>query len=166
MGFKFVKIIKACFRDATYPTRFHVQSTKTQINLRIRTGWSVFAVRSLRKHACSNILRILQPKKNENFQRKNSDIFHIPAQNIDCGYSLEQPRRGGSKEYPQSMFLSINKKSNVYQCKHQFYCIKVGFKAVKIILACFRDVKTFKIQFYPQITLRKLYSDCANAHSV
>ena len=105
-------------------------------------------------------------KKNENFQRKNSDIFHIPAQNIDCGYSLEPPRRGGSNEYPQSMFLSINKKSNVYQCKHQFYCIKVGFKAVKIILACFRDVKTFKIQFYPQVTLRKLYSDCANAHSV
>ena len=27
-----------------------------------------------------------------------------PAQNIDCGYSLEPPRRGGSNEYPQSMF--------------------------------------------------------------
>ena len=26
------------------------------------------------------------------------------AQNIDCGYSLEPPRRGGSNEYPQSMF--------------------------------------------------------------
>ena len=25
-------------------------------------------------------------------------------QNIDCGYSLEPPRRGGSNEYPQSMF--------------------------------------------------------------
>ena len=34
------------------------------------------------------------------FQIKNSDIFHISAQNIDCGYSLEPPRRGGSKEYP------------------------------------------------------------------
>ena len=32
------------------------------------------------------------PKK-ENFQIKNSGIFHIPAQNIDCGYSLEPPRR-------------------------------------------------------------------------
>ena len=41
---------------------------------------------------------------------KNSDIFHISAQNIDCGYSLEPPRRGGSNEYPQSMFLSRNKK--------------------------------------------------------
>ena len=39
-------------------------------------------------HAYSYILKILQPK-NENFQIKNSDIFHISAQNIDCEYSLE-----------------------------------------------------------------------------
>ena len=31
-------------------------------------------------------------------------IFLISAQNIDCGYSFEPPRRGGSNEYPQSMF--------------------------------------------------------------
>ena len=48
---------------------------------------------ALRKHAYSNILRILPPK-NENFQIKNSDIFHISAQNINCRYSLEPPRRG------------------------------------------------------------------------
>ena len=73
------------------------------------------------------------------FQIKNSDIFHISAQNIDFGYSLEPPRRGGSNEYPQSMFLSRNKKNNAYPCKPQFYYIKVGFKGVKIIKACFRD---------------------------
>ena len=71
--------------------------------------------------------------KTENFQIKNSDIFHISAQNIDCGYSLEPPQRGGFNEYPQSMFLSRNKKNNVYPCKPQFYYIKVGFKGVKII---------------------------------
>ena len=60
---------------------------------------------SLRKHGYSNILKILQPNK-ENFQIKNSDIFHISAQNIDCGYSLEPPRRGGSNGCPQSMLLS------------------------------------------------------------
>ena len=38
-------------------------------------------------------------------------IFHISAQNIDCGYSLEPPRRCGSNEYPQSMFLSRHKKT-------------------------------------------------------
>ena len=58
----------------------------------------------LRKHAYSNILKILSPK-NENFQIKKSDIFHIPAQNINFRYSLEPPRRGGSNEYPQSMFF-------------------------------------------------------------
>ena len=74
-----------------------------------------------------------QLQKTENFQMKNSDIFHISAQNIDCGYSLEPPRRGGSNEYPQSMISSRNKKNNVYPCKPQFYYIKVGFKGVKIM---------------------------------
>ena len=40
-----------------------------------------------------------------------SDIFLIFAQNIDCGYTLEPPRRGGFNEYPQSMFWSKNKKN-------------------------------------------------------
>ena len=34
--------------------------------------------------------------------------------NIDCGYSLEPPRRGGSNEYPQSMFMSRNKKKTMH----------------------------------------------------
>ena len=88
--------------------------------------------KTLRRHAYSNTLKILLPKKCK-FSDKNSDIFHISAQNIDCWYSLEPPRRGGSNEYPQSMFLSRNKKTNAYPCKPQFYYIKVGFKGVKII---------------------------------
>ena len=72
-------------------------------------------------------------KKKKKFSDKYSDIFHNSAQNIDCGYSLEPPRRGGSNEYPQSMFLSRNKKNNVYPCKPQFYYIKGGFKGVNII---------------------------------
>ena len=67
------------------------------------------------------------------FSDKNSDSFHISAQTIDCGYSLESPRWASSNEYPQPMFLSRNKKNNVYPCKPQFYYIKVGFKGVKII---------------------------------
>ena len=31
-------------------------------------------------------------------------LFLFLFKNIDCGYSLEPPRRGGSNEYPQSMF--------------------------------------------------------------
>ena len=37
---------------------------------------------------------------------KNSGSFDISAQNIDCGYSLEPPHRGGSNECPQSIFLT------------------------------------------------------------
>ena len=45
--------------------------------------------------------------------KKNSYIFHISVQNIDCGYSLETPRRGGSNEYPQSMFcVPVNPSQN------------------------------------------------------
>ena len=72
----------------------------------------------------------MSQKKPWKFSEKNSDIFHLSAQNIE--------RRGGSNEYPQSiskqsMFLSRIKKKNVYPCKYQFYYIKVGFKGVKII---------------------------------
>ena len=90
-------------------------------------------LKALRNHAYSNILKILPQKKNENFLIKNSDILHISAQNIDCGYSLEPPRRGGSNEHPQSMYSGKNKNNNVYPCKPQFYYIKMGFKGVKII---------------------------------
>ena len=74
--------------------------------------------------------------------KKNSDILHNYAQNIDCWYSLEPPRRGGSNESPQSMFLSRNKKINVYPCKPQFYYIKVGFKGVKLYRHVFVMVYT------------------------
>ena len=45
-------------------------------------------------------------KLKKKIDKKNSDIFHISVQNIDCGYSLEPPRRGGSNGYQQSMFLA------------------------------------------------------------
>ena len=74
----------------------------------------------LRKHGWSNILKNLQPKQ--------IDISHIPAQNIDCGFSLEPPRR-----VPTIYVFKQNKKNNVYPCKSQVYNIKVGFKGVNII---------------------------------
>ena len=82
---------------------------------------------------CTENFTTKKKKKKKKISDKNSDIFHISASNIDCGYSLEPPRRGGSNEYPKSMFLSRNKKNNVYPCKPQFYYIKVGLKGVKII---------------------------------
>ena len=66
------------------------------------------------------------------FSDKKLIFFIFLLKNIDCGYSLEPPRqnrlwyslepprRGGSNEYPQSMFFSRNNKNNVYPCKPQF----------------------------------------------
>ena len=112
-----------------------IKSVQKRINSPFCEVSSQFDLRyidSLRKQAYSNIQKILPPK-NENFQIKILIFFHISAQNIDCVYSLEPPRRGGSNEYPQSMFLNRNKINNVYPCKPQFYYIKVGFKGVKIL---------------------------------
>ena len=44
------------------------------------------------------------------------------VQNIDCGYKLEQPKRGSSNKYPQSMFWIINKK-NRYSPAYPSYAI-------------------------------------------
>ena len=57
-----------------------------------------------------NIQRFFSPVKIE-ISLDFLNIFLIFAQNIDCGYTLEPPRRGGSNEYPQSMFWSKNKKN-------------------------------------------------------
>ena len=51
-------------------------------------------------------------------------IFLISAQNIDYGYSLEPPRRGGSNEYPQSVFLSRKKKNiRIFIWKFSFFLV-------------------------------------------
>ena len=44
-----------------------------------------------------------------------NDFFLFLLQNIDCGYSLEPPRRGGSNVYPQFMFRAkIRKISKIF----------------------------------------------------
>ena len=73
---------------------------------------TVFILRALKtfnrfQKVCKTVLAELSPitithlfnytenfsTKKWKFSDKNSDIFHISAQNIDCGYSLEPPRR-------------------------------------------------------------------------
>ena len=103
-----------------------------------RNGYAcAYAVRTLRVyntlHYENTPIQIywkFHHKKNESFQVNILIFFIFLLKNIDCGYPLEPPRRGGSNEYPQSMFLSRNKKNNVYPCKPQFYYIKVGLKGV------------------------------------
>ena len=65
---------------------------------------------SSRTKTCPCNTRFSYVVKIENFHQKFFDIFLILAQNIDCRYTLEPPRRGGSNKYPQSMFWSKNQK--------------------------------------------------------
>ena len=44
-------------------------------------------------------------------------FFLFLLQNIDCGYSLEPPRRGGSNVYPQSMFWAKIRKISKKFCR-------------------------------------------------
>ena len=83
----------------------------------------VFLSCPLRKHAFSNMQKISPPKTENitktclcNFDPLKPNFYIIKLGFtgvciIFFGYSLEPPRRGGSNEYPQSMFLSRNMKN-------------------------------------------------------
>ena len=52
-------------------------------------------------------------------------IFLIFAQNIDCGYPLEPPRRGGSNKYPQFIFeQKYENIRNFYLKIFRFFVVK------------------------------------------
>ena len=107
------QVLKYIVEIFTSETEVYVQTRTCDSNLIQRAlifqanRVNITTYTSLRKHAYSNVLKILQSKKEGKFSDKNSDIFfHIPAQNIDCGYSWKPPRWGGSNQYTQSMFLA------------------------------------------------------------
>ena len=65
---------------------------------------------------CINIQRFFTTVKIENLSRNKRDILLIIFdQNIDCRYTLEPPRRGGSNEYPQSMFWKKHRYTLLYK---------------------------------------------------
>ena len=65
---------------------------------------------------------IFKVAKIENVNCKNFELFYIFAHNIECGYMLEMPQRGGSNEYSQCMFWSKKRKEK------KFENIKMRFK--------------------------------------
>ena len=55
-------------------------------------------------------------------------IFLFLFKNIDCGYSLELPRQGGSNEYPQSMFWAeIWKISEFFIWKFSVFGVEIFY---------------------------------------
>ena len=74
-----------------------------------------------------------------------------------CGYSLEQPPRGGSNEYPHYMFLSINKENNVYPCKTQF--LKWGLRGSKLYRYVF--LKKTSVRWAGTVLNKPFFADVA-----
>ena len=69
------------------------------------------------------------------FCRKCLLFFLIFAQNIDCGYTLQPPRRGGSNEYGHTLYFEAKiRKIGVplHTSVFNFCYIKVGFEGVHI----------------------------------
>ena len=67
-------------------------------------------------------------------QKNVYNIFLISAQNIDCGYSLEPPRRGGSNDTHN---LCLEQKNEKYQ---SFLCEIFQFLKVKFSIYLYRRV--------------------------
>ena len=82
------------------------QERETDRRNKRRTEWVLAVASSQRtiKHYENTPFEIYRKFHLQKLKIFNSDIFHISAQNIDCGYSLEPPQWGGSTEYPHSMF--------------------------------------------------------------
>ena len=49
-----------------------------------------------------------ETQQNDILDKKNSDIFHISAQNIDCGYSFELPLYDYEKKIKKIVYTPVN----------------------------------------------------------
>ena len=99
------------------------------LQLQAEKGWNKPDIMfSLRKHAHATYGCVFSCK-NRNIHQKDVDVFIVFAQNIDCGYTIEPPRRGGSNKYQQSMFWIENKKSR-YTLATPAFLYKSGVKGV------------------------------------
>ena len=63
---------------------------------------------------------------------KKSDFFHISAQNIDCGYSLEPPRRGVLTSTHNLCFRAEIRKIMYTPVKPSFTILKWGLRESKL----------------------------------
>ena len=81
-------------------------------------------------------------------------IFLFLLKNIDCGYSFEPPRRGGSNEYPQSMFRAeIRDISDFFFISENFH-----FLVVKISVYLNRRVFVMSSSLYAPMLIIHFFS--------
>ena len=107
---------------------FFIQATMTLTRLRMRRLIWVFIRCSC--HIMKTYLYKFDPLKPHFYIVKlgftgYTVFFLFLLKNIDCGYSIEPPRRGGSNEYPQFMFWAeIWKISEFLSENYQFLVVK------------------------------------------
>ena len=110
----------------------------THLDLHCLQRQSISGFRRTSVNTCITKTRLFKyienfTSKNWKFSDKNSDIFLISARNIDCGYSLEPPRRGSSNEYPQSMFRAEIRKIMYTPVNPSFTIQKWGLRGQNYI---------------------------------
>ena len=110
---------------------------------RVFIMWSICDVDDLDRHypiMKTRLFQYIEHFTTNYWKFSNIKFSYISyfCSNMDCGYSLEPP-----------MFWAKKRKNNKYPCNPPFYSIKVGFKGVKIIQGCFRDV--LRSSFLPLI---------------
>ena len=137
--------------------RFYMRRTKTPIRLRgcaccigsflgTHVRKYVFAYCASRKHMILTPLNATFIKKNLGLQEYTL-FFLFLLRNIDCGYWLEPPRRGGSNEYQQSMFLrSYMKNIRVFFLSEnfQFLEVKISIYLYRRVIVTDSFIRTYK----------------------
>ena len=73
-----------------------------------------------RKHACIILTPLNSILHSETGVYRGIHYFSYFAKNIDCGYLLEPPRRGGSYMYPQSLFWTEIRKISAFFLSETF----------------------------------------------
>ena len=90
-------------------------------------------------------------------------IFLISAQNIDCEYTLELPRRGGSNEYPQSMFWAEMWKISEFLSENfQYFGGEIFYIFEKV---CFRNGISQQCSSHLSFTIDHFYSLSVDAEA-
>ena len=118
---------QALSRGTAISTILLVRQEHTQTSLRIRAVWSESSLAVWRWSITKTCLYNFDPIKLHFYIVKLGFtgvyiIFLFLLKNIDCGYSLEPPLRGGSNEYPQSMFWA-----EIWKISEFFYLKKFSF---------------------------------------
>ena len=87
------------------PVKFGILWNKIILMFNIKNSWATTITKTRLFKCIENFT-----SKNWKFSAKKLRYFLYFCSKHRLWYSLEPPRRGGSNDYPQSMFLSRNKK--------------------------------------------------------